>query len=61
MFRKYAEEREIEEGKKALEMTLETLRKMAMGGMHDHIGQVNAKKGNNIWTFNMDACKGVEI
>lgn len=44
MFRKYADERETEEGKLALKMTLETLRKMAMGGMHDHIGQVNAKR-----------------
>lgn len=25
----------------SLEMTLKTLRKMAMGGIHDHIGQVN--------------------
>jgi len=42
MFRKYADEQETEEGRKALEMTLETLRKMAMGGIHDHIGQVYA-------------------
>jgi len=28
------------EGKKSLEMALETLKKMTMGGIHDHIGQV---------------------
>lgn len=55
MFRKYADGRETEEGKKALEMTLETLRKMAMGGIHDHIGQVNAKNGSSTWTFNLGA------
>jgi len=29
------------EGKKSLEMVLETLQKIAMGGIHDHIGQVS--------------------
>lgn len=29
------------EGKKSLDMVLETLQKMAMGGIHDHIGQVS--------------------
>ncbi len=34
----YAREPKSESGKQALEMTLFTLRKMAAGGMHDHIG-----------------------
>ncbi len=34
----YARELESESGKRALEMFLFTLRKMAAGGMHDHIG-----------------------
>ncbi len=34
----YAREPKTESGKQALEMTLFTLRKMAAGGMHDHIG-----------------------
>jgi uncharacterized protein YyaL (SSP411 family) len=29
------------EGKESLNMALETLQKMAMGGIHDHIGQVS--------------------
>ncbi|HEU5247330.1 MAG TPA: thioredoxin domain-containing protein [Candidatus Udaeobacter sp.] len=34
----YARDSKTESGKQALEMTLFTLRKMAAGGMHDHIG-----------------------
>jgi len=34
----YASQRDSEEGKRALEMTLTTLRKMAEGGIHDHLG-----------------------
>jgi uncharacterized protein len=34
----YARDPRSESGKHALEMTLSTLRKMAAGGMHDHIG-----------------------
>ena len=34
----YARDPERESGKHALEMTMFTLRKMAAGGMHDHIG-----------------------
>jgi len=34
----YARDTKSESGKQALEMTLFTLRKMAAGGMHDHIG-----------------------
>ena len=34
----YARERKSEAGKHALEMALFTLRKMAAGGMHDHVG-----------------------
>ena len=34
----YAHDRESDSGKHALEMVLFTLRKMAAGGMHDHIG-----------------------
>jgi uncharacterized protein len=34
----YARDPKSESGKQALEMTLFTLRKMASGGMHDHIG-----------------------
>src|SRR4029453_2791585 len=34
----YARDPKGESGKQALEMTLSTLRKMAAGGMHDHIG-----------------------
>jgi uncharacterized protein len=34
----YAREPKSESGKHALEMTLFTLRKMAAGGMHDHVG-----------------------
>jgi uncharacterized protein YyaL (SSP411 family) len=34
----YARDPKSESGKQALEMTLFTLRKMAAGGMHDHIG-----------------------
>jgi len=34
----YARDPKRESGKRALEMTLFTLRKMAAGGMHDHIG-----------------------
>ena len=34
----YARDHKSESGKQALEMTLFTLRKMAAGGMHDHIG-----------------------
>lgn len=30
--------------KESLDMTLKTLQKMAMGGIHDHIGQVSIKK-----------------
>lgn len=29
------------EGKESLEMVLKTLEKISMGGIHDHIGQVN--------------------
>jgi len=28
------------DGQRALDMTLHTLRMMAVGGMHDHVGQV---------------------
>ena len=39
LFRVYARDPRISEaGKHALEMTLFTLRKMAAGGMHDHLG-----------------------
>jgi uncharacterized protein YyaL (SSP411 family) len=38
LFRIYAEGRESARGKHALEMNLFTLRKMAAGGMHDHLG-----------------------
>ncbi len=38
MFRIHARNRENRSGKRALEMNLFTLRKMAAGGMHDHIG-----------------------
>ena len=34
----YARDRKSESGKQALEMALFTLRKMAAGGMHDHLG-----------------------
>lgn len=32
------------EGKESLDMALKTLQKIAMGGIHDHIGQVNTLK-----------------
>lgn len=32
---------DISKGKQCLEMVLTTLKKMAMGGIHDHIGQVS--------------------
>jgi uncharacterized protein len=38
LIRFYARDPKSESGKHALEMTLFTLRKMAAGGMHDHIG-----------------------
>ena len=38
MFRVYARDRESATGKRALAMNLHTLRKMAAGGMHDHLG-----------------------
>ncbi len=38
LFRFYARGRESASGKHALEMNLFTLRKMAAGGMHDHLG-----------------------
>jgi uncharacterized protein len=38
LFRIYARARESASGKHALEMNLFTLRKMAAGGMHDHLG-----------------------
>jgi uncharacterized protein len=38
LMRFYARDRKNESGQHALEMTLFTLRKMAAGGMHDHIG-----------------------
>jgi uncharacterized protein YyaL (SSP411 family) len=38
LFRFYARARESASGKHALEMNLFTLRKMAAGGMHDHLG-----------------------
>jgi len=38
LLREYARAPESKEGKRALEMTLLTLRKMAEGGMHDHLG-----------------------
>ena len=38
LFRVYARDRNGTTGKRALEMNLHTLRKMAAGGMHDHIG-----------------------
>ena len=38
LFRVYARDRVGLTGKQALEMNLHTLRKMAAGGMHDHIG-----------------------
>jgi hypothetical protein len=38
LFRVYARDREGLTGRQALEMNLHTLRKMAAGGMHDHIG-----------------------
>ena len=38
LFRVYARARESASGKHALEMNLFTLRKMAAGGMHDHVG-----------------------
>jgi len=38
LFRIYARARESASGKHALEMTLFTLRKMAAGGIHDHLG-----------------------
>src|SRR6185312_5826361 len=37
LFRVYARD-DSESGKRALEMNLHTLRKMAAGGMHDHVG-----------------------
>lgn len=41
MFRKYAMDKEGEDGRKAREIGLTTLRKMALGGMYDHIGKVS--------------------
>jgi uncharacterized protein len=38
LFRAYARDRDGRMGKEALEMNLRTLRKMAAGGMHDHLG-----------------------
>ena len=38
LFRFYARQPETAEGRHALEMNLFTLRKMAAGGMHDHLG-----------------------
>ncbi|MBA2432467.1 MAG: thioredoxin domain-containing protein, partial [Chthoniobacterales bacterium] len=38
LFRIYGREREGSTGKQALEMNLHTLRKMAAGGLHDHLG-----------------------
>lgn len=38
MFRVYARDRQGATGRRALEMNLHTLRKMAAGGMHDHLG-----------------------
>src|SRR5207245_1466227 len=38
LFRFYARDRKSEGGKQALEMALLTLRKMAAGGIHDHLG-----------------------
>ena len=38
LLHQYAGQRDTEEGKRALEMTLPTLRKMAEGGIHDHLG-----------------------
>ncbi len=38
LLRVYARDRQSTEGKHALEMALFTLRKMAAGGMHDHLG-----------------------
>ncbi|HSH40295.1 MAG TPA: hypothetical protein VK993_16095, partial [Chthoniobacterales bacterium] len=38
LFRIYARDRQSSMGKHALEMNLFTLRKMAAGGMHDHLG-----------------------
>jgi uncharacterized protein len=38
LLRRYASNREAPEGKRALEMRLATLRKMAKGGIHDHLG-----------------------
>ena len=38
LFRVYARDPESRSGKHALEMNLHTLRKMAAGGMHDHLG-----------------------
>lgn len=40
LLRFYNMERETEYGKKALNMCLHTLRMIAKGGIHDHIGQV---------------------
>jgi len=31
----------LSDGKKSLDMALTTLKKMAMGGIHDHVGQVS--------------------
>lgn len=41
MFRKYAADPGTEEGKKAKEIGLESLRKMALGGIYDQIGKVS--------------------
>lgn len=40
LFSLYAKEPKSESGKKALEMATFTLKMMAKGGIHDHIGQV---------------------
>jgi len=40
MLRLHAEQSDTANGKAALEMTLNTLRMMAKGGIHDHVGLV---------------------
>ena len=37
----WAVNRSLEEGAEALQMTLHTLRMMALGGVHDHVAQVH--------------------
>lgn len=43
LFTYWALHRTSPEGARALQMALHTLRKMAHGGIHDHIGQVGEK------------------